>query len=42
MFYCNKCAKENGYPETITKSIGVCELCKRVTECNDVPSTELP
>jgi hypothetical protein len=42
MFYCNKCAKENGYPETIFKSIGVCELCGHVTECNDMLSSELP
>ena len=42
MFYCNDCAKENDYPETITKSQGPCELCGKVAICNDMPSSKLP
>lgn len=41
MFYCNDCAKENGYPETITKSQGLCECCGKVAICNDMPSSKL-
>lgn len=42
MFYCNDCAKENGYPETITKSQGPCECCDKIALCNDMPSSKLP
>jgi hypothetical protein len=42
MFYCNDCAKENGYPETITKSQGPCECCGKIAICNDMPSSKLP
>jgi hypothetical protein len=42
MFYCDDCAKENGYPETIMKSQGPCECCGKVALCNDMPSSKLP
>lgn len=42
MFYCNDCAKEKGYPETLTKSEGLCELCGKHAICNDMPSSYLP
>lgn len=42
MFYCNKCAEERGYPESIGKSRGKCEICGEITDCNDVPSNFLP
>jgi hypothetical protein len=42
MFYCNNCAEKNGYPESIGKSLGMCECCGKVAECNDRPSSSLP
>ena len=42
MFYCNECAKENSYPETMFKSIGICECCRTKNTCNERPSSLLP
>lgn len=42
MFYCEKCAKKNEWPETVFKSYGKCECCDKVAECNDMPSRYLP
>ena len=42
MFYCDDCAKENGYPTSIVGSIGPCECCGKVASCNDVSSSRLP
>ena len=42
MFYCNKCAKAKGWPIDIPpKLYGPCEVCGKVTSCNDVPSKNL-
>ena len=30
MFYCNECAKKRGYPMSIFKSYGACEICEKV------------
>ncbi len=42
MFYCNKCAKEKGWHESLNKSFGKCEICNNVLDCNDVQSRDLP
>lgn len=42
MFYCNKCAIDNNYPQSIGKSVGRCEICNKVCACNDIPSSRLP
>jgi len=42
MFYCDECAKINGYPESLGKSKGRCELCGKTRICNDRPSSSLP
>jgi len=42
MFYCDPCAQARRWPGSIGKSMGRCELCKTVTECNDRPSSTLP
>jgi len=42
MFYCNDCAEKNGYPETLCKSEGKCEICGKHAMCNDTPSGLLP
>jgi len=42
MFYCNDCAKKNGYPESLCKSIGLCEICGEHKVCNDRPCSSLP
>jgi hypothetical protein len=41
MFYCSDCAKQKGYSELGVKSYGECELCNKVTECNDWPTSLL-
>ncbi len=35
MFYCDKCAKDRNYPNTLFKSYGKCELCGETNVCND-------
>jgi len=42
MFYCNDCAKEKEWPETLYKSVGKCEICDKHNVCNDRPSSQLP
>jgi hypothetical protein len=43
MFYCDACARQNGWPiELFGRSWGGCEMCGKQTSCNDVPSTMLP
>jgi hypothetical protein len=42
MFYCSDCAKKNGYPESICKSVGACELCGKIALCSDRASDTLP
>ena len=41
MFYCNNCATENKWPETISKSFGRCESCGENAECNNAASSLL-
>jgi len=41
MFYCNKCAIEKRYPQSIGKSHEKCEICGNQELCNDVPSKYL-
>jgi hypothetical protein len=35
MFYCNKCRDVNGYPETLFRSYGPCEICGDTAQCNE-------
>lgn len=42
MFYCEKCRKDQGWPEGFSTSYGPCEICKSVAICHDVPSNHLP
>ena|SRR5688572_21480828 len=42
MFYCDPCAAEYGYPETIFKSYGPCECCGYTRRCSERPSHMLP
>lgn len=42
MFYCKKCAENNGYPESMRMSFGNCEICSTNGDCYDVPSSHLP
>lgn len=41
MFYCEPCRVKNGYPEGIGFSRGPCELCGKLANCYDVPSSYL-
>lgn len=42
MFFCDNCARKYQWPESYSKSLGPCEVCKRTGLCNDVPSYALP
>jgi hypothetical protein len=42
MFFCKTCETENGWPNSIFKSVGNCEMCGIYAPCNDVPSKYLP
>lgn len=42
MFYCDPCAEKLGWPDSIGKSHGPCEICGKVTTCNDRPCSTLP
>lgn len=42
MFYCEPCRVERAWPESLSKSFGLCELCSQERICNDRPSSTLP
>lgn len=42
MFYCDDCADEHGYPQSLNKSYGNCECCGLQRRCNERPSSMLP
>lgn len=42
MFFCETCRVEKNWPDSIAKSHGPCELCRKTADCNDVPSKYLP
>lgn len=41
MFYCEKCRKENHWPESLALSYGLCEVCHQTRKCYDYPSKYL-
>lgn len=42
MFYCDSCAKEKGWPQSMFRSRGRCEVCGTTTVCSSRKSTLLP
>lgn len=42
MFYCDDCAKKNEWPESLSKSRGLCEICEQLTLCNNRSISQLP
>jgi hypothetical protein len=42
MFYCDPCGKKRDWPLSLAQSHGPCEMCRKTTLCNDVPSSALP
>lgn len=42
MFYCEDCAKRKGWPESMFRSRGTCEICKKRAVCFEVKSSFLP
>jgi len=47
MFFCEKCRVKNEWPTSLGYpfmglSYGACEICHKVGECHDVPSSGLP
>jgi len=41
VFYCPGCAKKKGWPESLARSQGACEVCRKVAVCYDTPSKYL-
>lgn len=41
MFYCDECAQARGWPKSLAKSRGPCEICEKTAVCNDLKSSEL-
>lgn len=39
MFYCERCKNKYGWPSSIRRSLGRCEVCKKLTDCNEAPSS---
>ena len=42
MFYCDPCALGFGYPRTLSRSFGKCEICGAEATCNDRAASLLP
>lgn len=42
MFYCEPCRLEKDWPESFVGSYGKCEVCGKMGDCHDVPSSQLP
>lgn len=42
MFYCETCREARGWPESLSRSRGACELCKTNAACWSRPSSTLP
>ena len=42
VFYCNRCAESRGWPITMFRSYGSCEICRKQATCSDMPSKYLP
>jgi len=42
MFYCDDCRIKRNYPERLFQSRGRCEICKKITMCNEVGTENLP
>ena len=42
MFYCQPCGQQRGWPETLARSTGRCEVCGAHSLCFDCPSSALP
>lgn len=42
IFFCEPCRKARGWPESMSRSSGNCEVCDSYAVCFDVPSYQLP
>lgn len=42
MFYCNWCKDKYGWPTSLSRSHGRCEVCGKTRDCNDTPAGLLP
>lgn len=42
MFYCNECRDKMKWPESFSQSKGPCEMCGKISICNDVHHSHLP
>lgn len=42
MFYCDECAHEKNWPQSVNPPVNhVCEVCGKITFCNDVTKEEI-
>ena len=41
MFFCEECRIERGWPDSISRSRGPCEVCQKHAVCHNVPSHAL-
>jgi hypothetical protein len=41
MFYCKECRDKKGWPVSIFRSLGNCEVCGEQAACYDIPSKYL-
>lgn len=42
MFYCDTCRKPRKWPQSLSRSNGLCEVCGKRATCHNVPSADLP
>lgn len=42
MFFCEPCRERHNWPDSLTTSLGECELCNQHAVCWSVPSRHLP
>ena len=42
MFYCEQCRAKLGWPDSLSRSRGPCEVCGMPSLCYDRPSSSLP
>jgi len=43
MMYCDTCGTKRKWPvDALCRSTGACEICGKKSDCNDIPSKDLP
>ena len=42
MIYCDDCADEHGWPESVARLVAKCEFCGEYDRCSNRSSSQLP